>query len=402
MKLSVHSGPQAGAVEILAVGRWLVGSGDHCDLVLRDAGIQKEHFMLVVTEREVRTHFLAQSQSQLQLQSQTEARMQTQGQAPVDGAAPLQASNPGVRWDAGQWLRLGGTALLWRPEATSEMCAHERPESVRPSGRFEPVDRFERSMNWILAGLAGCMVAGILAVQANRANAGAIGLVDPSEAGSLGETRTGSTQSGGTHSGHQPLLAKLADLKLPELNVRHQPDGSTTVVGWVRDAAELGTVRQLMVGSPIRTAIVEAAEQIRFASEYLQARGQVAAISYEGEGVLRLHVRGHNEAGFRAIVQDLEKAAPQVRRFEIDYEAHAAIPLPGSKAPAVAPLPPSPRPVLAGIDGVSLSSRQRFLTSGQHYVFEGGRLKDGSTILSIEHDSIGLKADVRSPQNRNP
>jgi Inner membrane component of T3SS, cytoplasmic domain len=54
VRLHVLDGLHAGAEHVLAPGQWLIGHGDHCDLVLLDAGVEIEHVMLSVRDDAVR------------------------------------------------------------------------------------------------------------------------------------------------------------------------------------------------------------------------------------------------------------------------------------------------------------------------------------------------------------
>jgi Inner membrane component of T3SS, cytoplasmic domain len=393
MKLIVQSGPQAGAIETLNAGRWLLGSGEHCDFIVRDAGIRHAHLMLLVDEHGVSTQLCASAQG-----------------GAVDAAALDAAANlePPADWPAGQLLSLGGTTLRWQAEPAAEGLLRDSLASAPVMNRFDRVNRFERSTHWILGGLAGCLLAGVLAAQANRANADASSLATPNRVRNNAGPGADADPAVNTASWHQTIADKLAALNMTELGLEHNADGSAIVTGWVRDAVELGRLRQALAELKVRahvkvpadaklqptasvqTAVIDASEQIRFAGEYLLARGQIAAISYQGDGRLLIRAAGRDERAFRGVVQGLEQVASQVRGIEIDYQTLGSLPASAVDVPVVAATPALSPQVLSGVDGVSLSGRQRFLTSGTHYVFEGGKLADGSTIVRIDRDQIAL------------
>ncbi len=387
MKLIVQSGPQAGATETLNVGRWLLGSGEHCDFIVRDAGIRQAHLMLLVDEHGVCTQLCTGAQG-----------------GALDAAALDAADNlePPAHWPAGQLLSLGETTLRWQAEPAAEGLLRDSFESAPALNRFDRVSRIERSTHWILGGLAGCLLAGVLAAQANRANADASSLATPNRVRSNADPEADADPAASAASWHQTIADKLAALNMTELGLERHADGSAIVTGWVRDAVELGRLRQalaelkvrthakLPTDAKVQTAVIDASEQIRFAGEYLLARGQIAAISYQGDGRLLVRAAGRDERAFRGVVQGLEQAASQVRGIEIDYQTLGSLPASAVNVPVVAATPALPPQVLSGVDGVSLSGRQRFLTSGTHYVFEGGKLADGSTIVRIDRDQIAL------------
>ena len=59
LELAVISGIHCGARHRLRLGTCLIGSGSHCDLILREPGVADEHVRLEVKKRQVQVHRLA-------------------------------------------------------------------------------------------------------------------------------------------------------------------------------------------------------------------------------------------------------------------------------------------------------------------------------------------------------
>ena len=361
IRLQILSGPQAGAQESVAVGQWLLGSGDHCDLVIRDPGVREEQLSLRVSNERVSTRTISP------------VRENDGGHGKTTGVD--------VDWSAGEILCLANTTLIWQPEVPDETIGIELSGPASAGSGAQSVNHSSRYSRWALGSLAALLVAGILTVQANRAKAdaqNASGPPDPSaQAGQL-----------------QSIAARLQAGDFTDLAVEQDKAGVPTVVGWVRDRAEHGRLMRNLSGLKVMTSVVEAEEQIRFAHEYLLAREPTANVRYSGNGVFLIEASGSDEAGFRQRVQGLRSAAPLVRRFELEYQQQ---PL-ASAAPQAANigLPAPPRSMISGIDAINLIGRQRFLTSGTHYVFEGGVLPDGSRVEVIEADQITLTPHFRA------
>lgn len=355
IRLLVRSGPQAGAAESVPTGEWLLGSGEHCDLVLRDTGIRIEQLTLLVSAMRVCTRTVPLAQAE---------RSGSEHTTVVE-----------KNWSAGETLRLGDTDLVWEPEAAPETLDNNPPRRTRGFLERQGASRSERYTQWALGSLAAMLLAGVLVAQASRASADA----------ALPALRLDSA----TGAAREALIAtRLQSQDFPEVSVQRRKDGSEAVVGWVRDGMELRRLQGHLSGLVVEMHIVEADEQVRFAREYLSTSGLGATVRYQGDGVLMIEASGTDESGFRERLRGLQEAAPQVRRFELDYHVHSMAK--DASLPTVPPLPAPPRQVISGIDGVSLFGPRRFMTAGTHYVFEGGVLRDGSSVQAISTDLIAL------------
>ncbi len=361
IRLQILSGPQAGAQVSVAAGRWLLGSGDHCDLVILDPGVRDEQMSLLVNAQGVSTRTILPG--------------------PGSNAEHKQTPEAEVHWRAGEILRLANTSLIWQPEDFDETAGIDLFRRASAAAGLQSFHRRGSFVQWALGSFAALFAVGILLIQASRANADA---QMPSRS-SDGSEKTSQLQL---------ITARLKAGDFPEVTVEQHDAGVPIVVGWVRDRAELRRLLQNLKGLEVHTSIVEAEEQSRFAQEYLLTRQQSASIRYSGNGVFLIEASGSDESGFLQRVQGLRSAAPLVRRFELDYRVQAP-PIAAPQSVSISP-PPPPRQLISGIDGISLIGRQRFLTSRNHYVFEGGVLPDGSMVEVIEAGQITLTSHLRT------
>lgn len=394
-RLHVAEGLHAGAEQALAPGQWLIGSGEHCDLVLLDEGVEREHVVLSVSDDAVRFRACFAEQSDLPRTSDL-----TVSEANPVGreVAPNQFDryDESSVWMSSEPLVIGLATLRLRMIEASDTTATAAIESADRAGnpdvlrhddpdveRLRELHRWperKAATNWAgklaLGVIAVSLLLGIVAIQATRSSALA-----------------SSEQK--TPNAMDISMAKLRALNLPETELQVGIDGLMTISGWVRTEGELRRLKQAFSATPVQVKVSVAEEQLRFAQEYLAGQGQVAQVSYLANGVVRVSAAAVDELRLRVLIKRLSEAAPLLRGVELDHQPIAA---PAPLEPPVVKPAPVARQVIAGIDGVSIASPRRFLTSGPHYIFEGGTLKDGSMIQSIESDQIALTPNAKTTE----
>jgi type III secretion system YscD/HrpQ family protein len=395
-RLHVLDGLHAGAEHVLAPGQWLIGSGDHCDLVLLDAGVEIEHVMLSVSDDAVRIRVCL---------FDTPVSPQGEGEATPKDAESDPLAEFSI-WPLSEPLSIGPVTLRLESLATREAESSAQISSqtgissqtdlrsqtndseflrlidpdlehLRELHRWpERGDRVHRAGRLALGILGVGLLMGIVAVQANRASARASAEQRPLSATEV-------------------AAQTLRSLGLPETRIAADANGMPIIGGWVQSDAELRILKKVFGPTGVQVKAMVADEQVRFAQEYLASHGQSATVTYRGDGVLQVSAASTNEPHLRGLIKRLSEAAPTLRGIELD---HQTIVTPAATAAPAAKAEPPSRQVIAGIDGVSIASPRRFLTSGPHYIFEGGTLKDGSTIQTIDSDQIALTPPIKTTE----
>lgn len=182
------------------------------------------------------------------------------------------------------------------------------------------------------------------------------------------------------HAAADNLTQVLARQEFKEVSLGPSNTGHQQVTGWVNNAQDLTQLRHALEHRAVRLSVASVEEQIRFAHEFLGGPGRQLQVQYQGQGRFFVRATTNDEAAFRLRLQQWPSLAPAVRETQLEHTV-AAPPASKSAAPVGRDVPA--RDLLPGVDGICAYGDARYLTAGQHYVFEGAQLKDGLVIRSI-------------------
>jgi hypothetical protein len=182
------------------------------------------------------------------------------------------------------------------------------------------------------------------------------------------------------------IQAVLVAESLNEVTIRTTADGSLSLIGWLPNANNLVRLKHRLSGHSLHYALTASDEVIRYLSEHLRELTINASVSYLGVGRFRVHGHGDAKDAFELAVARITQNLPAGAQLDAQYDWHESAKgpikqsLPNAKAPA--------RHMLTGIDAVVSSANSSYLTSGSHYVFSGGTLRDGAIVQSISVDRV--------------
>lgn len=360
--LKVLAGRHADADIDLESGATLVGSDHHCEIVLRDDGIEAEHLLLRVSEDRFTVRVLgAPVLVDGQLASSGQVLNYRPGMTIEMGSATIGLAPVGFDWPA-EFARRAHANASANVESGSEAATAETSGDVADtasSGLAGFLSRHRRKL--VIGGVA----ASLLLLVAIVAGAGGFGPQLPTLAEREAVARD--------------LLSRLS---LTEVAVETTADGRISLVGYVPDQRALLRLRQRAAEQEISVRAYPASELTRFAVEWLGSQNLKAEVTYLGAGVLE--VVGQDPAGrqLSAAAERLALEVPGVSsvRQRISPPIVAATP----KA-----APPDPEPyVLGGVNGVNPGHPVPYISSGQSYIFSGGVLKNGMTVMAIEPERV--------------
>ena len=348
--LSVLAGRQAGAAIELESGAVLLGSEAHCEIVLRDEGIQAEHLLFSVRESQIDIRVLA-------------AGVKVNGRRLVAGQV--------VRYRPGTLLEFGAVTVGLAPRdfdwaaAMAEPAEPTNGPGAAPTGAGSWMAAFRARPRRGLA-VGGTAAAVMLA----------LALVAAATAGGFGQ--------------HEPTLAEresaarhlVSGLGLAEIGVETAADGRLQLAGYVPDQRALHRLRQAAAEQNLAVKAYPVSELTRFAAEWLGSRDLKAQVNYLGAGALE--VVGQDSAD-RRLSAAAERLALEVPGVSTVRQRIA----PPVVAEVVKPPPAEPDPyVLGGVNGVNPGHPVPYISSGQSYIFSGGALKNGMTVMAIEPERV--------------
>lgn len=346
-EIRVFGGLHEGAAWTLDPGSCLIGSADRCDVVLTDAGIAPEHLLVSVGEEGVCARPLARTRVRLE-------------------GRPLR---PGAQVDlsADQVIDLGPVRLAFGDEQTdwNAISARLAPAwslgaggARASSGWLESVRR--RPVAWGVAAFFGLATAVGVAVGAMSQRA-----PDPS------------TLTGGRLAGY--AAKAVGNLGLAEVRIQ-QSGNNVSVTGYVPDQRSVQRVRESLAGTQARVGVFSTEELRRFLAELMSARGFRTDVTYDGAGRFVVAGKARQDAGFEQAVARLSDEVPGV------VSARPAMTeIPMAQAASASPAPDDPM-VLGGVNGINLN--QRYMSSGSNYIFRGGVLQNGMTVVDIEPERV--------------
>ena len=347
-ELCVLAGRQVGARIAFEPGASLLGSARHCEIVLRDEGVDPEHLLFSVGAERVTMRVLGSA-------------VRVDGRRLADGQVALQA---------GTVIHVGRARIGVAPVGFDWQAVHDGAVGARAGGAAaQPGDkmaqwraRLARQPRATLA--AGAVVLGLLAVLA-AAMAGGFGKAVPTQAERV-----------------ERASERLETLGLAEVRAEPQGDGRISIVGYVPDLSALRRLRQAMVDEDIVIKAYPASELTRFASEWLGSRKLKARVNYLGNGALE--VVGQDSEGGRlsAAAEQLALEVPGVSSVRQRIAQPVVV-----EAPRPVPAEPEPY-VLGGVNGVNAGHSMPYISSGQSYIFTGGALKNGMTVMAIEPERV--------------
>lgn len=347
-ELHVLAGRQAGARIELESGATLLGSARHCEIVLRDDGVDPEHVLFSLGDGRATVRVLG---SPIQI----DGRRVTDGQAALKAGAVLQIGKARVG--------IAPADFDWQAVEIAAAGPSEAEGGVKPEGQAARLRSRvkERPGAALLLGMAVLGLAALLAV----ATAGGFSKALPSQAQRIDLARD-----------------SLSRLGLAEVYAEPQPDGRISIVGYVPDLSAMRRLRQAFADEDVVIKAYAASELTRFASEWLNSRNLKAQVNYLGNGALE--VVGQDVAGRR-----LSSAAEQLAQEVSGVSSVRQRIAPAVVAEAPKPAPAEPEPyVLGGINGVNAGHPVPYISSGQSYIFSGGALKNGMTVMAIEPERV--------------
>lgn len=249
--------------------------------------------------------------------------------------------------------------------------SHPTPPITLSPQQFAPADAANRLRGfWASAGLVCAAAAGLLVT---------IMYLDLPE---LSRHQPNKEKATRPHAAITDSLNELlARPEFSEVSLGRIATGQQQLSGWVKNAQDLTQLRNAVQHWAIRSSVVSVEEQIRFAHEFLGGPGRQVQVQYLGQGHFFVRAHTHDEAAFRSRLLQWQALAPAVRDTQLQ---HTAITSQAVKPAAPAKSSSPTREVIPGVDGICAFGSARYLTAGQHYIFEGAQLKDGLVIKSIE------------------
>lgn len=348
--LRVLAGRHAGAAIELDFGAVLLGSEPHCEVVLRDNGVEGEHLLFSVSEARVSVRVLGAS-------------------AGVDGR-PV-ASGWVLPYRPGMIIELGAATIGLATADYDWEAARARSAEAEaaPSPAAAPAARSGGLPAWLAkpgGKLAlGGVALGLLLAAVAVATAGGFGPRVP------------------TVAEREDAARQIVDrLGLAEVGIERAADGRISLVGYVPDPRSLQRLRQAAAEQDFSVRAYPASEMTRFATEWLGSRSLKAQVNYLGEGVLEVVGQDPADRRLSTASERLALEVPGVSaiRQKIAPPVVAEVPKP-------APAQPEPY-VLGGVNGVNPGHPVPYISSGQSYIFSGGALKNGMTVMAIESERV--------------
>lgn len=173
----------------------------------------------------------------------------------------------------------------------------------------------------------------------------------------------------------------LARPEFNEVSIGRTPTGQQQLIGWVSNAHDLTELRNGVRQWAIRVSVMTVEEQLRFAHEFLGGPGRHVQAQHQGHGSFYVRAHTHDEAAFRSRLLQWQALVPAVRETQLE---HTTVTAQANKlATPVKTLAPT-QSAIPGVDGICAYTNARYLTAGQHYIFEGAKLRDGLVVRSIE------------------
>jgi type III secretion system YscD/HrpQ family protein len=342
--LQVRGGLHDGAEATLGAGSYLIGRAAHCDFVLHDAEVAEEHLLLNVSPSGALVRALADGVRH------DGTRLPTNTQFALD--------QPG-------WVRVGPVWVGLR-YANAPAEWPDLPGEGRTATRHPLVGKARALVvrRPVLSALLGVLLL-----------LGAIGLA-------VSAVRDGWLR-GVADTRLDEARQRVASLALREVQVEQSPTGETLLSGYVPDLGALRRMRQAFGPSGARFSVYSADELVRFAREWMAGRGYQVTAAYAGLGHVELTGAETGKPGFELAANQLVQEVPGLAgvRSTITPLAAQATPAP------VAPKADDPF-VLAGVSGVNAGATLPYLTAGSTYIFRGGALKNGMTVVDIEPERV--------------
>lgn len=342
--LHVLGGLHDGAFATLGQGASLIGSAAHCDLVLGDAGLEPDHLLLVNARNQITARALGSSVF-------------------VDGT-PLKVGdssiiNPGALIVvAGLRLGIGAADQSWPAAGVADDPSSQQDDAA-PIAEALPTSRAALVTFAVVAALA----AGLVTHLVLRTDA-------PVVAAQTDEER------------FAQLREDVSALDEPELMLTRAADGSAAITGYVSNLASMQRLRRLAVAAGARVSVFAADELVRYANELLQSRQLVATVSYAGRGLLHLDGQDDAAGSLKAVSAQIQQELPGLRGIDSSIRPYSIAAVPPAVPGKVDPY------VLSGINGVNSGHKVPYISSGDNYIFTGGVLGNGMSVISIERSRV--------------
>jgi len=341
IELVVLSGRQAGAKIAIEFGAVLLGKGPHCDIVLRDDGVEAEHLLLIVGEDRITIRTLT---------------------PPPNGS--VVAEQPLVQYSPGLTITVGVARIgLAPPGFDWEEASRERKSSVEQLS--EPIDELPPP-----SVRHGRIVGAAVAVAVAFALIG--GAIKAS-------WRTNAPTEG---EREQVVRTRVDALGFHEVYVQALPDGRLALRGYVPDLTAMHKLRQLAVDQGLSMKVHPASELTRFAAEWLASHDLKAQVLYLGDGALEIIGQETSDGRLGMALDRLAKEVPGV----VSVSRSLAAADPEHRMEVIGKSPESR--ALAGVNGVNTGATVPYISSGDSYIFTGGTLKNGMTVTAIEPDRV--------------
>jgi hypothetical protein len=362
----VFGGLHDGARDTLTVGAHLVGRGDHCSLKLLDPDVPHE-WLLVSVEARGGVHVTVLSggcSTSLSLKN------------PVPQGTRLECSRP-ARFDLGA-ISLG--VLAGVPKAQlAEQSAKLLPTADDALLRRLGVRYGAEPMH---AGL------GSSGVRSKSAAVMALGGAFLFLAGTL----TGLARLN-TAEAMQPValnksqvLAQLQAAGFDDLVVGRTATDVLQVEGYLPTSQALSRAKQAIPASQVQWSVHVVEELERISKSAFAEKGLRVQVDHRGKGVFVVTGADAQSPAAHAVGGKLVADFPGIVKVDTPVMV-AAQPNPNhvggsSDAKASEPL------VLSGFTGINAGHKVPYITSGGSYIFNGGTLRNGLSIVDISESSI--------------
>ena len=350
VSLRVLAGRHAGASIELDFGSVLLGGAPHCEVVLRDDGVEPEHLLFGVSDARISIRVLGEA---VVVDGKPVASGRVlayrEGMMLGIGAATIGLAPADYDWDAALARARDSEAAAEAAAASAENAGGLAARLAQPKGKLA----------------VGAAALAMLLVAVAVATAGAFGPRVPTVAEREDAARD--------------LIERLG---LAEVAVQRTADDRITLVGYVPDPRALQRLRQAAVEQDFAVKAYPASELTRFATEWLGSRNLKAQVNYLGDGVLEVTGQDAADRRLSAATERLAQEVPGVSAIR----QRIAPPVIAEK-PAPVPAPPEPY-VLGGVNGVNPGHPVPYISSGQSYIFSGGALKNGMTVMAIEPERV--------------
>ncbi len=341
--IEVRGGMHDGASVTLDAGSYLVGSADHCDFVLRDPSVAAEQMLVHVDRSGAFVRALADGLKDGADRVRSNANLSLTGPRVLQAGPVRIGFRPGDTRGEANWI------------ADLEAKSRESASGERNSGR--------RSAATIAIAAVLCLGVIGLALSAVR-DGGLLGWKDAAEKRA------------------EDVRRQVAELSLAEVTVTRGQNDAVVIGGYVIDKSAAQRLRKAVGSEGVRWSLYPADELVRYAREWLAAQGYRVDVVYAGKGVVELAGSDTGRHGFAEAAARLTGEVPGLAAVR-----STITPLP---APVAAlPVAKVPEPyVLAGVNGVNTGHSVPYLTSGSTYIFRGGVLKNGMSVIGIESERV--------------